>query len=71
MLKEIKNGRYPPCICYQVYYTSAPERRKASAFWRAELHGADVKLSFTCRVTQEEGIPTHVSQCILCKQGKL
>ena len=52
---EVQNGRYPPCIYYHVMYTSVNEQRPAPAFWRAELHGADVKLFFSCYVKQELG----------------
>ena len=57
---EVRNGRYPPCIYYQVLYTSVAERRRAPTFWRAELQGADVKLFFSCRVLQELGTHPHV-----------
>ena len=52
---EVQNGRYPPCIYYLVIYTSGAEQRPAPALWTAELHGADVKLFFSCNVKQERG----------------
>ena len=58
IIAEVENGRYPPCIYYQVLYSSVAERRRIPAFWRAELHGADVKLFFSCNVLQELGIMT-------------
>ena len=64
VIAEVQKGRYPPCICYEVLYTGAAERRQAPAFWRAKLIGADVNLSFNCRVTQELGTYTHV----ICNQ---
>ena len=52
---DIQNGRYPPCIYYKVLYTSVAERRQAPGLLKAELHGADVKLFFTCKVFEERG----------------
>ena len=60
VIAEVRNGRYPPCIYYQVLYTSAAEGRQVPAFWRAELQGADVKLFFSCKVLQELGAHPHV-----------
>ena len=58
---EVENGRYPPCIRYQVLYTGGvAERRRSPALWGAELQGADVKLFFSCKVLQELGTHTHV-----------
>ena len=61
VIAEVRNGRYPPCIYYQVLYTGGvAERKRAPAFWRAELQGADVKLFFSCKVLQELGTHPHV-----------
>ena len=53
---DIQNGRYPPCIYYKVLYTGGvAERRQAPGLLKAELHGADVNLFFTCKVFEERG----------------
>ena len=58
-MPEIKGGRYPPRIYYEVRYTSAAEQRQAPAFWTAELHGANGNLFFNCDITQELGTYLH------------
>ena len=65
VIAEVRSGRYPPCIYYEVLYTGGvAERRRVPAFWRAELQGADVKLFFSCKVLQELGT-THISTCFV------
>ena len=65
VIAEVRNGRYPPCIYYQVLYTGGvAERRRAPGLWTAELQGSDVKLFFSCKVLQELGT-THTSTCFV------
>ena len=62
---EINSGRFPPCILYQIIYTSPEERRVKPAMMKVDVYGADVPLSFICRVKEE------LSKCsfIQCVSG--
>ena len=50
---EVNNGRFPPCILYKIIYTGREELRVNSALVNVLLQGADVPLSFSCRVKEE------------------
>ena len=47
-------GRFPPSVCYKVLYTSPEERRQTPAFLEVSMKGADVDLTFSCTIVQEE-----------------
>ena len=70
VIAEVQNGRYPPCIYYQVLYTgSVAEQRRAPALWTAKLQGADVNLYFSCKVLQELGTPPHAIHALRKQPG--
>lgn len=51
--QEVNNGRFPPCIRYMILYTGLEVNRVKSTLMRVVLHGANVPLSFNCRVKEE------------------
>lgn len=51
--EDVNNGRFPPCILYQIIYTNPEEKRVKFAMMKVTLHGADVPLSFNCRVKEK------------------
>ena len=52
--EEVKKGRFPSAVCCKVLYTSPEERRQTPAFLGVSVMGADVNLTFTCTIMQEE-----------------
>ena len=51
--QEVSNGCFPPCILYKIIYTGLEVNRVKSALVNIVLHGANVPLSFNCRVKEE------------------
>ena len=51
--QEVSNGCFPPCILYKIIYTGLEVNRVKSALVNIVLHGANVPLSFSCRVEEE------------------
>ena len=51
--EDIKSGRFPPCIPYQIIYFSPEERRVKPAMMKVDVHGADKPISFVCTVKEE------------------
>ena len=61
MEEEVSNGRFPPCLCYMILYTSPEERRVKPSLLKVDLLGADVPLTFSCKLKEEP------SECVyLC-----
>lgn len=58
--QDIQSERFPPCILYKIFYTSAEEKRVKRGVMLVDLVGADVKLSFGCSVKEE------MSECACC-----
>ena len=53
MEEEVSSGRFPPCLCYKILYTSPEERRVRPALLKVDLQGADVRLTFSCTLKEE------------------
>ena len=51
--REVKSGRFPPCILYKIVYTGPEENRVKSAVINVVLKGANVPLSFSCTIKEE------------------
>ena len=51
---DISSGCFPPYICYQILYSLPEERRVVPTFFKVDLHGADVPLTFICRFYEAE-----------------
>ena len=51
--REVINGRFPPCILYKIIYSSPEVKRTRPALLKVNLNGADVPLSFSCRIKEE------------------
>ena len=47
------SGRFPPCILYKIIYSSPEEKRTRPALLKVDLNGANISLSFSCRVMEE------------------
>ena len=56
--QEVSNGRFPPCILYKIIYTGLEVNHVKSALVNIVLHGANVPLSFSCRVEE---------MCVCCE----
>lgn len=50
---KVQNGWFPPYIVYKIIYNSAEEKRVKPALVKVALHGADVHLSFSCRIKEQ------------------
>ena len=50
--QDVIRGRFPPCILYQIIYSSPQEKRIRPAL-KVDLNGADVPLSFSCLIKEE------------------
>ena len=66
MEQEVNSGRFPPCLCYKILYTSPEERRVKPALLKVDLLGADVRLTFSCTLKEEPGKWVHNCLCCLC-----
>ena len=53
MEEEVSSGRFPPCLCYMIQYTSPEEMRVKPALLKVDLLGADVRLTFNCTLKEE------------------
>ena len=51
--REVISGRFPPCILYKIVYSSPEEKQTRPALLKVKLNGADVSLSFGCRIKEE------------------
>ena len=58
--KEVISGRFPPCILYQIIYSSPEKKRTRPALLKVDLNGADVPLVFNCRIKEE------MCECMFC-----
>ena len=65
---EVSTGRFPPCILYQIIYTSPEEKRVKPALMDVQVHGANVPLSFVCRIKEELCVCkcTYVKYVCMC-----
>lgn len=61
---EVASGRFPPCILYKIIYTGPEEMRVNTALMKVDLHGADVPITFSCRVKAEKEM--SYSMYIIC-----
>ena len=61
--QEVNNGRFPPCLCYKILFTSPEERRVKPALLKVDLLGADVHLTFSCTFKEEPSKWVHISIC--------
>ena len=51
--REVISGRFPPCILYKIIDRSQEEKRTRPALLKVDLNGANVPLSFSCRIKEE------------------
>lgn len=51
---EIRSDRFPPYILYQIIYTGEAQDRVKYTLVKVHLHGANVPLSFNCRIEEEK-----------------
>ena len=63
MEEEVNNGRFPPCLCYKILYTSPEERRVIPVLLKVDLLGADVPLTFSCAFKEEPSECVCVCLC--------
>ena len=66
MEQEVNSGRFPPCLCYKILYTSPEERRVSHALLKVDLLGADVCLTFSCTLREEPSKWVHIQLCCVC-----
>ena len=64
--QEVNNGRFPPCICYKILYTSPEERRVKPYLLTVDLLGADVPLTFSCKLKEEPSECLCLSMQCVC-----
>ena len=70
--QEVNSGRFPPCICYKILYTSPEERRVKPYLLMVDLLGADVPLTFSCTLKEEPSECLCLSmQCVCVTLFKL
>ena len=53
MEQEVNSGRFPPCLCYKILFTSPEESRVKPTLLKVDLLGADVDLTFSCTFKEE------------------
>ena len=63
MEQEVNSGRFPPCLCYKIQYTSPKERRVSHGLLKVDLIGADVDLTFSCTLEEEPSKWVHSRLC--------
>ena len=67
--QEVNSGRFPPCLCYKILFTSPEENRVRPALLKVDLLGANVRLTFSCTFKEEPSkwllIVCAVCVCIL------
>ena len=66
MEKAVNSGRFPPCLCYKILFTSPEERRVRPALLKVNLLGADVDLTFSCTFKEEPRKWIHIRLCCVC-----
>ena len=75
MEQEVNSGRFPPCLCYKILYTSPEERRVTPVLLKVDLLGANVHLTFSCEFKEEPSkcvciclcrVCMHICTCIIC-----
>ena len=66
MEQEVNSGRFPPCLCYKIQYTSPKERRVSHGLLKVDLIGADVDLTFSCTLREEPSKWVHSRLCCVC-----
>ena len=52
--REVTSGRFPPSIHCKVIYTSPEVERVKPALVIVDVDGANVPLSFSCRIKEEK-----------------
>ena len=63
--REVNSGRFPPCILYQIIYSSPEGKRVKPALMDVQVHGANVPLIFGCRIKEEPcECVLYVSDCM-------
>ena len=65
--REVSSGRFPPYICYQILYSLPEERRVVPTFLTVDLLGADVPLTFNCRLNETKSECTGFYLLWVCK----
>ena len=66
MEQEVNSGRFPPCLCYKILFTSPEENRVRPALLKVDLLGASVRLTFSCRLREEPSKFVHICLCCVC-----
>ena len=59
--REITTGHFPPCFLYKILYSCPEELRVKPAWMMVDVDGANVPLSFSCRVKERE----EMCECVL------
>ena len=60
--KEMNSGRFPPCIRYKIIFSSPEEMRVKPTLVIVHLRGANVPLTFSCRIKEQ------ASECVCVQQ---
>ena len=66
MEQEVNSGRFPPCLCYKILYTSPEERRVIPVLLKVDLLGANVPLTFSCAFKEEPSECVCICLCMQC-----
>ena len=66
MEEEVNSGRFPPCLCYMILFSSSKERRVRPALLKVDLLGADKDLTFSCTFKEDPGKMGHICLCYVC-----
>ena len=51
--EEVSSGRFPPCVCARIQFTSPEDRRVKYASLMVDLLDANVRLTFSCTIKEE------------------
>ena len=64
--REITSGHFPPCIHYKIVYTRPEDLRVKPRMMMIDVDGANVPLSFSCRIQEEKSptLPMSPTSCV-------